>query len=114
MSIMMTDYKSIALADPYFKSVPAASQSVNGLPVDVLGILQASKKLTVRQHVKILPKTCCSCPPCVVQENTYSVFAGLTMDSEGISISLSLSLSSLPVTNFFKFHYQHSNIFSPI
>ena len=103
MSIMMTDYKPIALADPYFKSVPAASQSVHGLPVDVLGILQASKKLTVRQHVKILPKTCCSCPPCVAQENTYSVFAGLTMDSEGISISL----SSLPITNFFKFHYQH-------
>ncbi len=33
--------------------------------------------ITIRQHVKFLPKTCCSCPPCVKKENTYSVYAGL-------------------------------------
>ncbi len=40
------------------------------------------KTVTVRQHVKLFPKTCCSCPPCVKKENTYSVYAGLTHDSE--------------------------------
>jgi len=78
----MKEYQPIGIANPYFSGVAAASSSVHGLPTDVLGILQASKKLTIRQHVKILPKSCCSCPPCSPQENTYSVFAGLTMDSE--------------------------------
>jgi hypothetical protein len=37
---------------------------------------------TVRQHVKVLPKACCTCPPCVKQENTYSIYAGLSQDSQ--------------------------------
>jgi hypothetical protein len=31
--------------------------------------------------VKLLPKSCCSCPPCAKQENTYSIFAGLSQDA---------------------------------
>jgi hypothetical protein len=46
------------------------------------GLLQISNTLTIRQHVKLLPKNCCACPPCVKQENTYSVYAGLTKDAE--------------------------------
>lgn len=35
----------------------------------------------MRQHVKILPKQCCRCPP-VKKTNTYSVYAGMTADAE--------------------------------
>lgn len=44
----------------------------------VWGILAAAESFTIRQHVKLLPKKCCSCPPCVKQENTYSIYAGLS------------------------------------
>jgi len=47
----------------------------------VWGVLAASQSLTIRQHVKWLPKNCCSCPPCVKQENTYSIYAGIGQDS---------------------------------
>lgn len=40
------------------------------------------QSVTVRQHVKLLPKTCCTCPPCVKQENTYSVYAGMSADAQ--------------------------------
>jgi len=33
------------------------------------------------QHVKLLPKACFACPPCVQQTNTYSVYAGLNRDN---------------------------------
>lgn len=46
------------------------------------GIINYSNTLTIRQHVKLLPKDCCSCLPCVKQGNTYSVYAGLNQDSE--------------------------------
>ncbi len=39
------------------------------------------KTVTVRQHIKFLPKQCCRCPP-VKKTNTYSVYAGLTQESE--------------------------------
>lgn len=48
---------------------------------ELWGIIHSSNNYTIRQHVKLLPKTCCACPPCVKQENTYSVYAGLTQDS---------------------------------
>jgi hypothetical protein len=32
--------------------------------------------------VKYLPKHCCKCPPCVKEENTYSVYAGKTRDAQ--------------------------------
>jgi hypothetical protein len=46
------------------------------------GILANANNLTVRQHVKLLPKQCCVCPPCVKQENTYSVYAGIGNNAE--------------------------------
>lgn len=46
------------------------------------GILSGMQSITIRQHTKLLPKACCTCPPCAPQENTYSVYAGLTKDSE--------------------------------
>lgn len=46
------------------------------------GILQSSQFFTIRQHVKLGPKNCCSCPPCVKQENSYSIYAGFTQNSE--------------------------------
>jgi hypothetical protein len=30
----------------------------------------------------MLPKSCCKCPPCAPQENTYSIYAGLTRDAQ--------------------------------
>ena len=44
--------------------------------------MQNTNFFTVRQHVKLFPKTCCACPPCVKQENTYSIYAGLNQDSQ--------------------------------
>lgn len=32
--------------------------------------------------MKLLPKHCCGCPPCLKQENTYSVYAGLNQESQ--------------------------------
>lgn len=55
---------------------------INGLPSDIAGIIQASRVFSVRQHIKLMPKHCCVCPPCVKQENTYSVYAGLEHQPE--------------------------------
>jgi len=46
------------------------------------GILAQSSHLTIRQHVKLLPKQCCVCPPCVKQENSYSIYAGIGNNAE--------------------------------
>eukprot|EP00607_Mallomonas_marina_P001070 CAMPEP_0182427806 /NCGR_PEP_ID=MMETSP1167-20130531/19862_1 /TAXON_ID=2988 /ORGANISM="Mallomonas Sp, Strain CCMP3275" /LENGTH=372 /DNA_ID=CAMNT_0024610307 /DNA_START=59 /DNA_END=1177 /DNA_ORIENTATION=- len=73
----MGDY-SILRGQPAFANVAPYAQPEYGLPADVLGVFAASQTLSVRQHVKLLPKACCQCPPCVKQENTYSVYAGLT------------------------------------
>lgn len=48
------------------------------IPPDFWGVIAASNNFTIRQHVKVLPKNCCSCPPCVDQENTFSVYAGIS------------------------------------
>jgi len=61
---------------------PVQSQWENELPSQVWGIFQHSKTFTIRQQVKLLPKACCACPPCVKQENTYSVYAGLSKNAE--------------------------------
>jgi len=62
------------------QAVPVPKEWSTILSPELWGILQAAKSFTIRQHVKLLPKTCCACPPCVQQENTYSVYAGLTQD----------------------------------
>ncbi len=40
------------------------------------------ESITIRQHTKLLFKSCWTCPPCAPQENTYSIYAGLTKDAE--------------------------------
>jgi hypothetical protein len=45
---------------------------------DIWSLLDATNVFTIRQHVKLLPKYCCKCPPCVPQENSYSIYAGLS------------------------------------
>mmetsp|Transcript_26410 Transcript_26410/g.26660 ORF Transcript_26410/g.26660 Transcript_26410/m.26660 type:complete len:385 (+) Transcript_26410:47-1201(+) len=72
---------SILVGQPAFAQVPTYPQVEYGLPVDVLGVFAASQSMSIRQHVKLLPKHCCVCPPCVEQENTYSIYAGLTRDN---------------------------------
>lgn len=49
----------------------------SGLNSGVYSILNAASDLTIRQHVQYLPKNCCACPPCVKQENIYSIYAGI-------------------------------------
>eukprot|EP01038_Epipyxis_sp_PR26KG_P016529 gene16529-22562_t len=73
-------YVPLAQAYPVLQGaaieVPAAFE-VSPLSPEMWYILQNAKTMTIRQHVKLLPKSCCVCPPCVKQENTYSVYAGL-------------------------------------
>lgn len=45
-------------------------------------MIAASNNFTIRQHVKLLPKSLCSCPPCVSQENSYSVYAGISESTQ--------------------------------
>ncbi len=52
------------------------------IPNDLWGVIQNTHSFTIRQHLKLLPKHCCGCPPCVKQENTYSIYAGLTENAE--------------------------------
>jgi hypothetical protein len=46
------------------------------------GIMEYSESFSVRQHAKFLPKACCVCPPCVKQENSYSIYAGMNRDAQ--------------------------------
>jgi len=57
-------------------------QNQYGISQDFWGILNGVNTVSIRQHVKYLPKTCCTCPPCVKQENTYSVYAGASRDAQ--------------------------------
>jgi len=68
------------LGDVFPAAVPVQYSSI--LSPELWGIFQAMDKVTVRQHVKLLPKACLSCPPCAPQENTYSVYAGFSQRSE--------------------------------
>ena len=75
---------SVRLISTYCAPQPVAAVPAAWGPYmapEVWGIIAASNFFTVRQHVKWLPKTCCTSPCCVEQENTYSVYAGATMDS---------------------------------
>jgi hypothetical protein len=67
-----------------FENIPLATLPqadwTDGLSPQVWGILAASESLTVRQHLKLFPKYCCGCPPCLRQENAFSVYAGLGQD----------------------------------
>jgi len=69
---------------PILQGIPVvqvpAGYGANMSP-QVWGIIAAAQSFTIRQHVKLLPKKCLGCPPCVAQENTYTVYAGLGQDN---------------------------------
>jgi len=71
------------LSQPGFQGInPYGDQViVHGVSADVLGLFHAAQALSIRQHIKLLPKAWFTCPPCVQQENTYSIYAGLSRDS---------------------------------
>jgi hypothetical protein len=74
-------YVPIAQIAPVFVnavSIALPAEYNNGyLTPDMWSVFHSMRSITVRQHVKWLPKSCCTCPPCVKKENTYSVYAGL-------------------------------------
>ena len=75
----------IAQAYPVFSNVrplDVPSEWKSAISPELWGIIQSSSLWTIRQHVKLAPKTCCSCPPCIPQENTYSIYAGLDQSNE--------------------------------
>ena len=59
-----------------------AFQCVSGIPPELWAILENAEAFSIRQHVKLFPKACCACPPCVQQENTYSIYAGMARDAQ--------------------------------
>jgi len=71
---------------PYsvFAGIPVATNvaPTTSIPPDLWNVIHSSNSMMVRQHVKLLPKNCCSCPPCVKQTNTYSVYAGIGQDAQ--------------------------------
>lgn len=74
----------MATAVPAFavEAVVVPSALTAFIPGDVWGIFHHTNSFTVRQHVKPFPKWCCGCPPCAKQENSYSIYAGLTQGAE--------------------------------
>lgn len=77
----------IAIAFPVFSGIhnaPAPQQfKVGGGGIDdIWSILSSMEVYTVRQHLKILPKKCFTCPPCSPQEATFSVYAGPSAESQ--------------------------------
>lgn len=74
-------YVPITQTQPVFAEVVGVENNFN-VPPDVMGILQTAHTISIRQHVKVLPKKCLTCPPCVRQANTYSVFAGVGNNAE--------------------------------
>jgi len=75
-------YVPVNVYQPLFKEIQPVECIYEEIPKDIMGIFEAAQVLSIRQHVKLLPKSCCSCPPCVKQENTFSVYAGLTRDAQ--------------------------------
>lgn len=54
----------------------------NVVSPELYGLFQFAQTLSIRQHVKILPKACFTCPPCAPQEQTFSVYAGMNQDDQ--------------------------------
>lgn len=65
-----------------FGNVPPPPAYEGNISPELWGILEHSTNLSVRQHLKLFPKACCVCPPCAPQESTFSIYAGLTRDSQ--------------------------------
>ena len=79
---MAVRYTPVNTYQPIFKQVAPVQTVYDEIPPDIMGIFQASQILSVRQHVKLLPKGCFMCPPCVKQTNTYSIYAGMSRDAQ--------------------------------
>eukprot|EP01031_Cornospumella_fuschlensis_P040498 gene40498-49362_t len=84
MSTPVAQPISLVQAQPAFATVVsvAAPKELTNVSPEVWGVISQMQSITIRQHTKLLPKACCTCPPCAPQENTYSIYAGLTKDSE--------------------------------
>jgi len=79
-------YVPVVQAFPVFAGVHAVQTppqwgKTNFTP-ELWGIISTSNVYTVRQHLKLLPKACCACPPCVKQPSTFSIYAGPSADSQ--------------------------------
>jgi len=74
--------KQVYLAPELKDFAHGQAEPLYDLPTSVVNVLSASQTLSVRQHLKLLPKACCTCPPCVKQENSFSVFAGVSEHSQ--------------------------------
>ena len=79
---MAAQYTPVITYQPIFKEVVPLETVYAEIPPDIMGIFQAAQILSIRQHVKLLPKKWCMCPPCVKQTNTYSIYAGMKRDSQ--------------------------------
>jgi hypothetical protein len=75
-------YIPVSIAVPVFASVVPVPAPDKAIPSDLWGIIQNTNYFTVRQHVKLFPKACMTCPPCAPQENTYSIYAGFSADAQ--------------------------------
>ena len=69
---MFAGVHSVQVPDEWGKSITP----------ELWGIINSSNVYTVRQHLKLLPKACCTCPPCVKQPSTFSIYAGPAADSQ--------------------------------
>ena len=76
------DYAAQIFANIAPVNLPLQFGSACAITPELWGIMEQSSALSIRQHVKVLPKNCCTCPPCVKQTNTYSIFAGLTREAQ--------------------------------
>ena len=86
MSMATSNYIPLSKIYPAFAEVAAvelpASLGACAITPDLWGILGSAQTLSVRQHVKIAPKQCFRCPPCVKQENTYSIYLGTNRENQ--------------------------------
>lgn len=58
-------------------------QWLGAISPELWGIIQYSPSLTLRQHLKPVPRRCCGWPPCIPEANSYSVYAGVETGHEG-------------------------------
>lgn len=72
-----------AFASVQYVPVPTAfGAASNHIDPHLWGLMESATAFSVRRHVKLLPKACCACPPCVPQEESFSIYAGLNTDNQ--------------------------------
>ena len=104
---MAARYTPVNTYQPIFREVIPLETVYAEIPPDIMGIFQASQILSVRQHVKLLPKKCCMCPTCVKQPNTYSIYACTTRDAQAEVLRIDEVYKYFPT--FFVLSYYFSN-----